>query len=337
MSASSDPRTDESTEDVETGRGESAESAESADATPRPNIDAIRRAFAVELFVDHLRFERGSSDATLEAYEHDIERLASFGAMRGRAGPREVTTADLRAFILTLKDLGLAPSSIARNVSSMKTYFRFLLGENEVVGDPSERIDAPKAWKRLPDVLSVRDVERLMDAPDAMHPLAWRDKALLEFAYASGVRVSELIDLRIRNLHLDEEFASVFGKGAKERLVPIGRRAIGALSIYLRETRPKLDRGEGEGRVFLNARGTPLTRMGVWKILRQHVEAAGIEKHVSPHTLRHSFATHLLEGGADLVAVQEMLGHADISTTQIYTHVDRNYLAQEHRKFHPRA
>jgi integrase/recombinase XerD len=159
---------------------------------------------------------------------------------------------------------------------------------------------------------------------------------MLEFAYATGVRVSELIGVRVRDLHFDEQFVSVFGKGSKERLVPIGARAVGTVSIYLRETRPRLDQGKGEGRVFLNARGRPLTRMGVWKILREHVEAAGIEKRVTPHTLRHSFATHLLEGGADLLAVQEMLGHADVSTTQIYTHVDRNYLAQEHRAHHPR-
>lgn len=294
-------------------------------------------AFAVEPFLDHLRFERGLSDRTLEAYAHDITRMAVFARAQGRSGPRDVTTADLRTFMLLLKDLGLEPSSIARNVAAIRTYFRFLLGENLVVADPSERIDTPKGWKKLPDVLSVDEVGTLMEAPDLSRPLAWRDRAMLEFAYASGVRVSELTDLRLRNLHLDEEFASVLGKGGKERLVPIGRRAVGAMAIYLRETRPRLDRGKSDGRVFLNARGGPLTRMGVWKILRQHVESAGIEKHVSPHTLRHSFATHLLEGGADLVAVQEMLGHADISTTQIYTHVDRSFLRQTHRSFHPRG
>ena len=186
-------------------------------------------------------------------------------------------------------------------------------------------------------MLSVEEIDRLLCTPDLAHPLAWRDRALLEFAYASGVRVSELIELPLRSLSLSEEIATVYGKGSKERLVPIGRRAIGALSIYLRETRPRLERGKGQGKVFLNARGGPLTRMGVWKILRGHTEAAGIEKPVSPHTWRHSFATHLLEGGADLLAVQEMLGHADISTTQIYTHVDRRYLADVHRSFHPRA
>jgi integrase/recombinase XerD len=294
-------------------------------------------AFQVETFLDHLRFERGLSDKTLEAYEHDVARLAVFAQTQGRAGPGEISTGDLRKFMLLLKDLGLAPSSIARNVAAIRTYFRFLLGENIVVADPSERIDTPKGWKTLPDVLSIEEIGRLVESPDLARPLAWRDRAMLEFAYASGVRVSELTDLRLRNLHLDEEFASVYGKGGKERLVPIGRRAVGALAIYLRETRPRLDRGKSDGRVFLNARGGPLTRMGVWKILQQHVEAAGIEKHVSPHTLRHSFATHLLEGGADLVAVQEMLGHADISTTQIYTHVDRTFLRQTHKSFHPRG
>ena len=294
-------------------------------------------SYAVEPFLDHLRFERGLSDLTLQAYEHDITRFAQFARVQGVAGPRDVKTADLRAYMMLLKDLGLEPSSIARNIAAIRTYFRFLLGENLVVADPSERIETPRGWKKLPDVLSVDEITRLVEVPDLARPLAWRDRAMLEFAYASGVRVSELIDLRLRNLHLDEEFASVFGKGGKERLVPIGRRAVGALAIYLRETRPRLDRGKTDGRVFLNARGGPLTRMGVWKILRQHVQDAGIEKHVSPHTLRHSFATHLLEGGADLVAVQEMLGHADISTTQIYTHVDRTFLRQTHKSFHPRG
>jgi integrase/recombinase XerD len=304
---------------------------------PAQDQDRTARRFAVEPFLDHLRFERGLSANTLDAYRNDVVRLAAFARQLGRGSPGELTTADLRNYLFELKELGLAPVSIARNVSALRTYFRFLLGEGEVSADPSERIDAPKAWKRLPDVLTVSEIERLLDAPDLLHPLAWRDRAMLEFAYASGVRVSELIGLRVRHLHLDEEFASVFGKGAKERLVPLGRRAVGALSVYLRETRPRLDRGKAEGRVFLNARGGPLTRMGVWKILRQHVEAAGIEKKVTPHTLRHSFATHLLEGGADLAAVQEMLGHADISTTQIYTHVDRTFLAQQHRQFHPRG
>jgi integrase/recombinase XerD len=308
-----------------------------AQAKPPPPSDPAARPFLVEPFLDHLRFERGVSGNTLAAYTHDVVRMASFARRAGRSGPAEVTTADLRGLLMELKDLGLAPSSLARNLSSIRTYFRFLVGEGEVAGDPSDRIAMPRQWQRLPGALSVKEMESLLEAPDLGQPLAWRDRALLEFAYATGVRVSELVGVRMRDLHLDEQFVSVFGKGAKERLVPIGGRAVGTLAIYLRETRPRLERGRSEGRVFLNARGGPLTRMGVWKILRQHVEAAGIEKRVTPHTLRHSFATHLLEGGADLMAVQEMLGHADISTTQIYTHVDRNFLAQEHRAHHPRA
>lgn len=311
----------------------------SVDPAPprRPDADQIHRAFYVAPFLDHLRFERGLSEQTLAAYRHDVIRLAAFAHTRARAEPAQVTTRDVRHFVMHLKDLGLAPTSIARNLSAIRTYFGFLLGENFVVADPSERVEPPKSWRTLPEVLTVPELEALFAAPDVHHPLAWRDKALLEFGYASGVRVSELTGLEVRNLLLDEGLASVFGKGGKQRFVPVGRHAIGALAIYLRDVRPRLEQGRGEGRVFLNARGTPLSRMGVWKILRGHVETAGIGKAVSPHTLRHSFATHLLEGGADLVAVQEMLGHADIATTQIYTHVDRTYLAEVHRTFHPRA
>ncbi len=308
-------------------------------AAPGPAVaeDALLRRFHVPRFLDHLRFERGLAEATLDAYRHDVVRLATLLRERGRRDAAEATSGDLRELLFRLKDLGLSASSIARNLSVVRGYFGFLVGEGILVADPSERIEPPRGWKTLPEVLSHDEVEALLDAPELAHPLAWRDRALLEFAYASGVRVSELIGLEVRRLALEEEMATVLGKGSRERLVPLGRRAVGALAIYLRETRPRLEAGRGEGRVFLNARGRPLTRMGVWKILRKHVESAGIEKRVTPHTLRHTFATHLLEGGADLVAVQEMLGHADISTTQIYTHVDRRYLAEVHRAFHPRG
>lgn len=307
---------------------------------PRPGCDeateARLRRFHLPAFTDHMRFERGLSERTVAAYEHDVARLAAFVAARGARAPEEVTTAQLRALVLELKDLGLAASSIGRNISAFRTYFGFLLGENVLVHDPSERLQTPSGWRNLPEVLTVQEIARLVEAPDLAHPLAWRDRSLLEFAYGSGCRVSEIIDLQRRHLDLEDGFATVYGKGAKERIVPVGRRAAGALGLYLRETRPRLEKGQGKGRVFLNARGQPLSRMGVWKILRQHVKTAGIEKRVSPHTLRHSFATHLLEGGADLIAVQEMLGHADVSTTQIYTHVDRRYLAEVHRAYHPR-
>jgi integrase/recombinase XerD len=295
------------------------------------------RAFHLPRFADYLRFERGHSERTLDAYERDVGRLAEFMAARGRSAPGAIVPRDLRDFVLHLKDLGLAPASIARNVAAVRTYFRFLVEEGLAETDPSERMEPPRRWRTLPEVLSAEEVGRLVEAPDLSHPLAWRDRAMLEFAYASGVRVSELAGLGLTDLVLEEGFSRVLGKGSKERLVPIGRKAVGALSIYLRETRPRLDRGRSEGRVFLNARGGPLSRMGIWKILRGHVEAVGIEKRVTPHTLRHTFATHLLEGGADLAAVQEMLGHADIATTQIYTHVDRTYLNEVHRRYHPRG
>ncbi len=255
---------------------------------------------------------------------------------KGARTPVEVGSTTLRSYIYHLKDLGLAPASIRRNISALRTYYKFLLNEGHVVRDPSERLDSPKKWRELPDVLTAEEVGRLIETPTLDQPLAFRDRAMLELAYGAGLRVGEWITLGVRDLMLDQSLIRVFGKGAKERLVPIGRKAVGAVAIYLRELRPKLEKGSGEGILFLNARGEPLTRMGAWKILRKHVDASGIEKHVTPHTLRHSFATHLLEGGADLRAVQEMLGHADISTTQIYTHVDREYLRSVHRQFHPR-
>ncbi|MEO7966353.1 MAG: tyrosine-type recombinase/integrase, partial [Gemmatimonadaceae bacterium] len=189
----------------------------------------------------------------------------------------------------------------------------------------------------LPDVLTVEEIDRLLGAPKIEDSLYFRDRAMLEVAYGAGLRVSEWITLQTKDVVLNEGVLRVFGKGGKERLVPMGRPAISAIAIYLRELRPRLERGEGKGVLFLNARGEPLSRMGAWKILRKYVGDAKIEKRVSPHTLRHSFATHLLEGGADLRAVQEMLGHADISTTQIYTHVSRDYLRTVHKQFHPRG
>jgi integrase/recombinase XerD len=298
---------------------------------------AIARPFLLERFSDFLALEQGASPRTSEAYRRDVARLTTYVAAKGAAGPSDISSRMLREFVYHLKDLGLAPASIRRNVSSVHTYFRFLLGDGHVVRDPSERLETPKRWRSLPDVLTVDEVNRLLAAPSLDEPLAFRDRALLELAYGAGLRVSEWITLAVRDVLFEEGLVRVFGKGSKERLVPIGRSAIGAVAIYLRELRPRLERGEGKGILLLNARGRPLTRMGAWKILRHHVEKAQITKHVSPHTLRHSFATHLLEGGADLRAVQEMLGHADISTTQIYTHVDREYLRAVHKQFHPRG
>ncbi len=299
--------------------------------------DEASRAFLLERFSDFLTLEQGAALRTTDAYGRDVSRFVSYARAKGIREPLGASPRLLRDFVYHLKDVGLAPASIRRNVSAMRTYFRFLISEGHLVSDPSERLDTPKRWLTLPDVLTANEVQRLLDAVTLDEPLAFRDRAMLELAYGAGLRVSEWISLGVRDLLLGDALLRVFGKGSKERLVPIGRRAIGAVAIYVRELRPRLERGGGKGVLFLNARGTPLTRMGAWKMVRKYVEKAGLEKHVSPHTLRHSFATHLLEGGADLRAVQEMLGHADISTTQIYTHVDREYLRTVHRQFHPRG
>ena len=301
-----------------------------------PTAEASRK-FLLEPFNDFLVLEQGASPRTDEAYGRDLARFATYAMSRGAVAPPDVTARMLREYVYHLKDLGLAPASIRRNVSALRTYFKFLLGEGRVTHDPSERLESPKRWRTLPEVLSVAEVDKLLASPTLDDPLVFRDRALLELAYGAGLRVSEWISIGVRDVLFEEGLVRVFGKGSKERLVPIGRRAIGALASYVRELRPRLEQGEGRGALFLNARGQPLTRMGAWKILQKYVARAGIEKHVSPHTLRHSFATHLLEGGADLRAVQEMLGHADISTTQIYTHVDRDYLRTVHRQYHPRA
>jgi integrase/recombinase XerD len=299
--------------------------------------DAVARAFYVERFDDFLALEQGASVKTSEAYRLDVARFVTYASVKGAKAPTEVSARTLREYVYHLKDIGLAPASIRRNVSAIRTYFKFLIGEGHVVRDPSERLETPKRWRTLPEVLGVDEVEKLLTAPALTEPLAFRDRAMLELAYGAGLRVSEWISLGVRDVMLQDHLVRVFGKGAKERLVPIGRKAIGATAVYLRELRPSLEKGEGKGVLFLNARGQPMTRMGAWKILRKYVKQAGITKPVSPHTLRHSFATHLLEGGADLRAVQEMLGHVDISTTQIYTHIDREYLRSVHKQFHPRA
>jgi len=299
--------------------------------------DEAERAFYLEGFRDYLALEAGGSRHTVDNYLRDLRRFVQFSDTKGTAAPTEVTRALLRDFVFALKDLGLAPATIRRQVSALHTYFSFLIGEGLLSTDPSDRLETPKTWRTLPEVLTVPEVERLLAAPSLDDPLAWRDRTLLELGYGAGLRVTELCTLGLGDLLLSDGLVRVFGKGGKERLVPIGRKVIGAVSVYLNTTRATLDRGKGAGRVLLNARGTPLSRVGAWGILKRLAGRAGLTKPVSPHTLRHSFATHLLEGGADLRAVQEMLGHVDLSTTQIYTHVDREYLRGVHKRFHPRG
>ena len=298
---------------------------------------ATQRRFLLEPFLDFLAFERGLASRTLEAYSRDLVRFFVFLDDVGVDGPAGVDHRHLREYTYRLKDEGLAATSIRRAQSALRTYFAFLVDEGRVEVDPTERLESPRTWRKLPDVLSRADVARLVEAPDPDAPLHWRDRAILEILYSSGLRVSEVVDLRLAGVDLEEGVVLVRGKGSKERLVPLGRPAASAIERYLREVRPRISTGRGEGRVFLSTRGRPLSRQTIWSLVASSAKAVGIERKVSPHTLRHTFATHLLEGGADLAAVQELLGHVDISTTQIYTHVDRRYLTEVHRAHHPRS
>lgn len=293
--------------------------------------------FRFEQFYDYLTFERGLSDRTVVAYGRDLSRWMAFLEAAGISAPGAVDVRILREWIFELKDSGLAATSIRRAQSAIRTYFSFLLAEGVLASDPTDRLDSPRVDRTLPEFLSREEVGRVLESPDPTHRLYWRDRAILEFLYATGVRVSELGDLRIASVDLEEGFATVFGKGSNERLVPVGGPALRSLERYLREVRPALDRGKGDGHVFLNARGTPIRRESIWSLVRTAAKRAGVNRKVSPHTIRHTYATHLVEGGADLAAVQELLGHADISTTQIYTHLNRAYLREVHRKYHPRS
>ncbi len=299
--------------------------------------ERIAADFWLEQFRDFLSIESGHSPNTVEAYERDLKRLGEFAASRGIRDPARLSRTHLRDFVYLLKDLGLSPATIGRTISAVRTYYRFMTGEGRITEDPSDRLAAPRRGRVLPDTLSVAEIERLLAAPQLDEPLAWRDRALLELGYGAGLRVSELCGLQLTDVLLTENLVRAFGKGGKERLVPIGRSVIGAISVYLHTLRPGMDRGKSDGRVLLNARGEPLSRVGAWGVVKRAAQRASLTKRVTPHTLRHSFATHLLEGGADLRAVQEMLGHADLSTTQIYTHVDREYLRSVHKQFHPRG
>jgi len=287
--------------------------------------------------LNHLHLERGLSENTREAYRRDLIRYIQFLESLQITRPQDVSQTHISQFVQLLAELGLSASSISQNLSAIRSFHRFLLNENLSPSDPTEDVESPRLRRKLPVVLTVAEVENLMAQPDISNPQGLRDRAMLEFLYATGVRVSELIQIKQGDLRLDSGFVRILGKGSKERLVPIGSQAIAFVGRYQREARPLFYRpGRSDDILFLTRRGDSFTRMGFWKMLKDYAQKAGIRKNVSPHTLRHSFATHLLEGGADLRAVQEMLGHADISTTQIYTHLDREYLKEIHQTFHPR-
>jgi integrase/recombinase XerD len=287
-------------------------------------------------FLRYLTVERGLSPNTLEAYGRDLKRFEE-SLRGGRITLRNARRQDLLTHVRSLRTAGLSPKSVARAINSLRMLYRFLLAEGEVRSDPTADLDVPRTWKSLPRFLTFQEVDRLLSAPDPGRPLGVRDLAMLEVLYATGIRVTELISLRLEDLNLEVGYLSCMGKGSKERIVPLGRKAIERLHQYLRDVRPVLLKREESQFLFTNRNGSKMSRQGFWKILKAYGAAAGIPRRLSPHVLRHSFATHLLEHGADLRSVQMMLGHADISTTQIYTHVNRERLRRIYHDFHPRA
>jgi integrase/recombinase XerD len=292
----------------------------------------------LQQYLSYLKFEKNLSENSISAYKKDLERYLSYLKIQGAARPDQIRPKHIRKLLQGLSELGLSSSSIARNLSSIRSFHHFLVGEDLLQSDPSEHIDGPKLRRYLPSVLTFDEVQRIYASIPIDSSLGIRDRAMVEVLYACGLRISELLSLLLREIYFQEEFIRIIGKGSKERLVPISKRALQWIRRYVDESRPYLDKHRrSNGIIFLNIRGTAMSRMGFWKILNKYIKNSGIRKEIHPHTFRHSFATHLLEGGADLRAVQEMLGHSDISTTQIYTHLDRTYLQQEYKDFHPRA
>lgn len=285
-----------------------------------------------------LKLERNLSANTISSYQNDISKFLEFMKDHQIDDLDKINARFLVRFFSVLNDLGIASSSTARYMSSLKGFFNYLLKNEYIHKNPTETLISTKISRKLPEVLTIEEIDQIFECPDISSKLGLRDRALLEVFYSSGLRVSELISLKISDLYLEEEIIRVFGKGSKERIVPIGSSAVHWLNEYMKFSRPLLSkRLKSENVIFLNSLGSKLSRMGLWKIVRKYCDEAGIKKEVHPHTFRHSFATHLLEGGADLRAVQEMLGHADISTTQIYTHINRDYIKEVHRNFHPRG
>jgi integrase/recombinase XerD len=290
-------------------------------------------------FKAYLKLERSLSDHSVTAYLGDVEKLIQYFAAIGQEIKlNSITIAQLNAFITWLNELGMLANTQARVISGIKAFFNYLMLENLVTNNPSALLAAPKLTRKLPDTLNIHEINSLIAAIDASSPEGMRNKAIIEVLYGCGLRVTELVSLRISNLHAHIEFIKVIGKGNKERLVPIGMIALKLLEIYLKEIRVHINLKKGnEDFIFLNRRGTKLSRISVFNIVKDLAAKAGLQKNISPHTFRHSFATHLIEGGADLRAVQEMLGHASITTTEIYTHLDRDYLKGVVTQFHPRA
>lgn len=292
------------------------------------NEDILKR------FLNYLTVEKGLARNTVDSYQRDLRRYLR--VMKAK-GPDDIAQSDVVSFLASLSGQGIAAPSVARSLAAVRGLHKFLLTDGLARTDPTVNIETPRGWKRLPKSLSSADVDALLEQPDAKTPIGLRDKAMLEVLYATGLRVSELVGLRLSEINLERGFLVVMGKGSKERAVPLGEVAVGAVKRYLDGARALLLKGGNSDCLFISARRRGMTRQMFWERIKQYTRQAGIGKDISPHTLRHSFATHLLDNGADLRMVQAMLGHADISTTQIYTHVSRERLRKVHEKYHPRG
>lgn len=293
----------------------------------------------INAFKNYLKLERSLADNSVEAYLHDAEKLYQYVLLTNPAhSPTDVSERELLGFLAYLGELGLSAHSQARMLSGLKSFFKYLMLEGLIVHDPTQQLEGPRLGRKLPDTLTFPEIEAMLAAIDLSTPGGSRDRAMLEVLYSSGLRVSELLGLRLTNCYFDAGFIRVLGKGDKVRLVPIGEDAMRYVRLYVEHIRSRLPVQKGaEDLIFLNLRGGPLSRISVFTIIKKLAAEVGIQKTISPHTLRHSFATHLIEGGADLRAVQQMLGHESITTTEIYTHLDRDYLRQTLREFHPRG
>lgn len=287
-------------------------------------------------FLDYLSVERGLSRNTIISYQEDIGFFMSFLKEHAIDILSKADKNDITNFMLDQKDKGLSPNSIARRLAAIKTFYRFLNRERILRVDPTALIDSPKLWKKIPETLSVNEVERIITQPDIKNKQGLRDRAILETMYATGMRVSEVVNLKKDNVNLEVGFLRCIGKGNKERIIPLGKKASAIIKKYIEVSRPKILKNKESEFLFVSRFGKKISRQSFWKIIKKYAKQAGIKKGIRPHILRHSFATHLLEGGADLRSVQEMLGHSNISTTQIYTHVNKDRLKSIHKMFHPR-
>lgn len=290
----------------------------------------------IEEFLGYLSVERGLSGNTLVSYRRDLAKFFDYLKSRRIASPERVTRQMITSFMLAEKDRGLSANSVSRALACLKTFFKFLVRENKIKEDVTSVIESPKLWKKLPFTLNLDEVESLLMAPNVRDLTGARDKACLELLYATGMRASELINLKMNDINMEVGFAKCFGKGSKERIVPFGRKAKESIARYVEKSRPAFLKKKVSNFLFLTRLGKPMSRQTLWKTVKKYAREADIKKDITPHSLRHSFATHILERGADLRIVQELLGHADISTTQIYTHVSKDRLKAIHKKFHPR-